>query len=537
MEIAGTYRFYDRLNARSALAAPVQVDRFLASAQLSDTATQLRRLDEQIAKALEALQLQRSGRRTGNVSSTQALGLGTLATASRLSSTEAVNTDAPTTSYSPPDPGWGGGSTPTLAVTGTYAGVADDTLTFTVTQVGLLGLIPNEVTVTDGNGQTVATLTMDDGGSAHDLGNGLTVTFGAGGFEFGDSFTVDVFGPSAPTFDPTAAFDGSGGTPPGFDAGFAVVDGSFTVNGVTIAVAGTDSLQNVLQRINDSEAGVTAAYDAGTNRVTLTATSTGDEPIALADDTSGLLAALKLGGAVVTPGAGAEVDRTLAGIGAFAGVTNGALTVNGATVLVDKNADTIADIVDRINAQTTAQAYWDRNSQRIVLRAGSPGGTLTVADATGFLSVAGIANGTYEGTPGVAKLSQQAADNVAGALSAVAERLAGLDAANAGDYRSTAMATLRAQYKRISSDFSSAGYDAMLAGLALKAGTDAGSFGLQGGMDAATRARLLHESQRDAVELLRGEVSVADDGYLDRLRSLLSTTVSALDEEATELLR
>ena len=61
-------------------------------------------------------------------------------------------------------------------------------------------------------------------------------------------------------------------------------NGAFTVNGVTINYnAGTDSIQNVLDRITNSTAGVTASYDSLNNRFILTDKATGDIGISIQD--------------------------------------------------------------------------------------------------------------------------------------------------------------------------------------------------------------------------------------------------------------
>ena len=60
--------------------------------------------------------------------------------------------------------------------------------------------------------------------------------------------------------------------------------GAFTVNGVTINYnASTDSIQNVLDRISNSTAGVTASYDSLNNRFLLTDKATGDIGISIQD--------------------------------------------------------------------------------------------------------------------------------------------------------------------------------------------------------------------------------------------------------------
>jgi len=86
-------------------------------------------------------------------------------------------------------------------------------------------------------------------------------------------------------------------------------NGSFAINGVNISYnANTDSLSAVISRINASTAGVTAAYDASLDQMTITNTNTGDTGISMADGTNGnLLAALKINtsGATFTRGTNA----------------------------------------------------------------------------------------------------------------------------------------------------------------------------------------------------------------------------------------
>jgi flagellar hook-associated protein 2 len=89
-------------------------------------------------------------------------------------------------------------------------------------------------------------------------------------------------------FQPDAALSASR---PGLVASFAAT-GSFTINGKSISYTSSDSLSAVLGRINSAGAGVTAAYDARTDRVTLTSTATGTSSIAVRDVTGNFLQAV-----------------------------------------------------------------------------------------------------------------------------------------------------------------------------------------------------------------------------------------------------
>lgn len=74
--------------------------------------------------------------------------------------------------------------------------------------------------------------------------------------------------------------------------------GSFSINGVSISYnVNTDSLAGIIKRINAAGAGVTAAFDTATDRMTLTNTSTGNTGIAVSEAANGLMDALGLTGA------------------------------------------------------------------------------------------------------------------------------------------------------------------------------------------------------------------------------------------------
>ena len=84
---------------------------------------------------------------------------------------------------------------------------------------------------------------------------------------------------------------------------------SFTVNGATINYdASIDSLNDVINRINSSSAGVTASYDSIADRITLSQSKQGSIALSLADDGTGgdFLAKTGLLSATQTLGTNAE---------------------------------------------------------------------------------------------------------------------------------------------------------------------------------------------------------------------------------------
>lgn len=106
-----------------------------------------------------------------------------------------------------------------------------------------------------------------------------------------------------------ASFDTT--TQAGYKTG--VTAGYFTINGVKITVAATQSSNDILNEINGSGAGVVASYNSSTGQLQLTSTSTGPQGIVLGagGDTSNFLAAAGLtsaSGAQTTIGQQAEVD-------------------------------------------------------------------------------------------------------------------------------------------------------------------------------------------------------------------------------------
>lgn len=98
-----------------------------------------------------------------------------------------------------------------------------------------------------------------------------------------------------------------------------VTSGFFTINGVQITVDNTtDNLYSVIQRINASNAGVTASYNSATGQITLASKSTGAQSIVMgsSSDTSNFLSASGLttaSGATTTIGSQASITFQDAG--------------------------------------------------------------------------------------------------------------------------------------------------------------------------------------------------------------------------------
>jgi flagellar hook-associated protein 1 FlgK len=90
----------------------------------------------------------------------------------------------------------GAASPPAVSVSGTYTGTKNQTFTFTVSGTDSIGNGTLEITVTDGNGDTVTTLNVGAGyaaGDSLDIGYGIKIALGSGDMADGNTFQVDAF--------------------------------------------------------------------------------------------------------------------------------------------------------------------------------------------------------------------------------------------------------------------------------------------------------------------------------------------------------
>lgn len=172
------------------------------------------------------------------------------------------------------------GGAATLTVDPTTQSLDDVVAAINATAIGVTATVTN-----DGNGRAnVLTLTSAQGaitlGAGGDTSNFLAATnlLASPGTTTRAS-TVGIARVNATGKMATAAFNGG---PPAAGAQ------SFTINGVTINYdTAADSLNDVLNRINASTAGVQARYDSLTDTVKLTQTKTGSIAISLADNGGG----------------------------------------------------------------------------------------------------------------------------------------------------------------------------------------------------------------------------------------------------------
>lgn len=182
-------------------------------------------------------------------------------------------------------------------------------------------------------------------------------------------------------------------------ASFAsVVSGSFNLNGVNIQVqSSVESLDTLLNRINNANAGVTATYDTESGKIRLTSTTNNEADIEVSDDTSGFLDAAGLSTANTVRGNLPDDQETLATSTRFSAVTSGSFNINGSTIAVDRDTDTLQSILARINdADIGVTATYNSATDRIQLTAQGEGDIVVDADDTGFLSAAGLSDAVTE---------------------------------------------------------------------------------------------------------------------------------------------
>ncbi len=187
----------------------------------------------------------------------------------------------------------------------------------------------------------------------------------------------------------------------------AVTAGNFQVNGATVAVAATDSLQDVFTKISTATGGaVNASYDPATDKVSLQSAS-GNVVLGASNDTSNFLSVFKLSnngtGSVASSGTlgAAQLSRPLSQgnlAGALGGVDasgNGSFAINGTTISFNKDTDTLQSVMNRINnSGAGVTASYDVSRDRFTLTNKTTGDLgLSVTDTSGLLGAMGVGGG------------------------------------------------------------------------------------------------------------------------------------------------
>lgn len=149
-------------------------------------------------------------------------------------------------------------------------------------------------------------------------------------------------------------------------------NGEFTINGVNFNYdASTDTIQDILDNINSSGAGVSASYDTVNNRFILTNNSTGNVGISMQDVTGNFLAATGLSGGTLQSGENltytindgtqqiqSESNTISSASSGITGLTVNALTTGSATISITPDTSGInSDIQQFVSDYNTVQSY------------------------------------------------------------------------------------------------------------------------------------------------------------------------------------
>ncbi len=313
-----------------------------------------------------------------------------------------VDASAPT-SFSPTQPTWqGSDQSAAVTVDGAYDGSqGSGDLSFVVEQGGTHGSDDIIIKAYAPDGSFLENIVIganDPLDTQYTLSNGISLTFGNGEFFNADTFSLTVSDSVPSTVNPDNPFNGTGVDNPNLEAGFSVTDGSFEINGVTIDVNASDTINTVIDRINQSAAGVTATFDTATEKVVLTQNTPGaSQDIVLGNDSSGFLAAVKLDGAVPFAGETAS-EMPMAEVENLSSVQSGDISVNGISITIDVNTDSLTDVLDRITASAAGvTASFDSATQLVSLVSDNPNDQLVLdSGTTNFFPALEISDDTYQ---------------------------------------------------------------------------------------------------------------------------------------------
>ena len=242
-----------------------------------------------------------------------------------------------------------------------------------------------------------------DPDKAHELDNGLEVSFSEGSLKSGDSFKVKVSASRGSKVRANKAFEGRGDQRPDFEPGVQVQAGSFDINGARIEVEGTDSIRSVIKKINDSDAGVRASYNSKDEVVRIRSKGRGDDQtIELGEDSSGFLKAVKLDRARAIAGRSSDLDRSMELVAPLSGIKAGNIRVNDVDIKIDPTRDSLEDVLKRIsNSKAGVRATLSDDGQQVQLVTKDPSASLKIEDGkTDFFKSLKIDPGTYRSTRG-----------------------------------------------------------------------------------------------------------------------------------------
>ena len=367
-----------------------------------------------------------------NAQSGNALALDLTNTAATLNSTEEIN--ASPMSFTPFGPEWDGASTVPITISGEYDGShGSGDLTFEVRWAGTQGQDDLRIRVYDPEGSRIRNTTFR---SYHplsrqvSLNNGLFISIGAGDLINRDTTRITVSDSVGSVVDPDKPLGGIRNDNPNLQYGTpAIVDGSFMLNGETINVATTDTLNDVVDRINQSNTGVTATFNAATEQIDFIQDTLGSAPtIDIQGDTSNFIEATKLDSAIVTPGIDPQTEQAIRDVPALSAISNGSILVNGESISISRANDSLSDVLDRINqSDAGVTATFNATTQRVSIESNDPEQELTLdSNGTRFFSTLSLLDGSVPATVASRGVARGRAYRIANALETLSTELSAL---------------------------------------------------------------------------------------------------------------
>ena len=364
------------------------------------------------------------------------LGLDMTNTAATLNSSGEIN--ASPTSFTPFGPEWLGASTAEITIGGEYQYdpatngplPPDAAYTFESRRNGTRGSSQIQIRVEDpfGNRTNVQVQRDDPLNQPYDIGNGLYFTIGAGSTINRDTTTLlSVSDSIGSVVNPGLPLGGIRNQNPNLQFGSpSIVNGGFDVNGENISVLTTDTLNDVVNRINLSNAGVTAVFNALTERIDFMQNTLGSTgAIDLTNDSSNFLAATKLDSLNVVDGIDPETIQNLEDVAAFSSVQSGDVVINGQQIAIDTANDSLSTVLDKINSSGAGVvATFDSASQQVLIEANETTSVLTLdSNGTGLFGALRIPEGRVDPEAVSRGISRRKSYEIADATNAVFEQL------------------------------------------------------------------------------------------------------------------
>lgn len=461
--------------------------------------------------------------------SSSGLGLDLTETAAALASIDEIN-NAPM-SFTPFGPEWTGASDALITIGGEYDGSnGTDTLTLESRRNGTHGVNNLQIRVEDSLGNVIRNIGIgrnDPLDQQYDIGNGLYLTLGAGSTINQDVTTMQVFDAVGAAVDPDNPLGGIRNSNPNLQLGMpAVVDGSFQVNGESISVATSDSINDIVDRINLSSAGVTATFNALTERVEFLQDTLGSIPtIDLQGDTSNFLQVTKLDSAIVTAGIDADNNKILDDVAAFSSLQTGDILINGELIAIDTANDSLSTVIDRINTSPAGVvASFDTQTQKVLIEAQESATELELdSNGTGFFAAVNIPEGRVDPEAVAGGLTRRRSYAIADAATAAFAELNELFRNDSFDGRGAGTGQFRGPLESAIREIYGSAMTGNLFGMQFDGSAEARLRGDFASIDRRELSRNL-QLRGDAVQ----DVLAARDGSGGLVQDLLNATRQAL---------